>query len=296
MSCPICNEQRFWPLPFNDNPVVARWRAEAGRTDYGWRLCQRCANAYPTQQPDLAVLQQVWATNRTDECLSPEAREQAWSYRRRVSRIGAARSFRLFAPLAARPKGRFLDIGCGLGDTVKVFADHGWDAEGIDADPTTAPFHREFAIKARIGQIEQLAVDGNYDIIHIAHAIYFVTDPMNFIRAVRERLAPDGVFCVVLADFMANADGSLSSSGHTFYPTGASMRYALAIAGFETVMSKHLSGSIYLAARRADAPKLPAVHPAATLLLHRTKPLRYAVIGRPYLALRRLAARLLGRP
>ena len=35
---------------------------------------------------------------------------------------------------------RFLDIGCGLGETVRIFADNGWDAEGVDADPSTAPF------------------------------------------------------------------------------------------------------------------------------------------------------------
>lgn len=296
MSCPICNDQRSWPIPFTHDPDAARLLAEAGApAGYEWRLCRRCGNAYPSEPPDIQVLEELWTLKRGDERLTPEASERAWEYRRRISRAGAERSFRQFAALAARTPGRFIDIGCGLGETVRIFADHGWDAQGIDPDPSTAPHHRALGIKTRIGQFERTEDATSYDIIHIAHAIYFITDPMNFISTVRERLNPDGLFCVVLADLMANADGGRPSYSHTFYPTAASMRYALALGGFDVVRTSHQSGSIYIAARPAAAPKLPPVHPAVTLLLHRTKLLRYAWLGRPYLALRQLAAKLLRR-
>ena len=294
MSCAICNNPSFWRIPFAHDPDVARWRAEAGdEADYDWRLCRRCGNAYPSQQPDLAVLQRVWAEKRGDECLSPDAKDAIWSYRRAISRAGAARSFRLFAPRCANRTGRFLDVACGLGETVRIFADNGWDAEGIDADPSTARFHRDAGIRVRIGQFEQIETASGYDLIHIAHAIYFITDPMDFIRVVRARLAPGGLFCIVLADFMASADPSLPSYTHTFFPTGASMRYALALAGFEVVLSRTMSGSIYIAARPASAPPLPTVSSASIRLLYRSKAVRHALLGRPYLALRRFAKRLL---
>jgi SAM-dependent methyltransferase len=295
MSCPICDERNFWPVPFADDPDVARWRADLGQlSNYEWRLCRRCGNAYPSQPPDLQVLERLWAQKRADEGLTPAAAEKAWEYRRQISRAGAARSYRQFAPLMSGPPGRFLDVGCGLGETVRTFADHGWDAQGIDPDPSTAQHHRAIGIKAHIGQFEQSGDTSRYDIIHIAHAIYFITDPMNFIRSVRQRLNPGGLFCVVLADLMANADAGRPSYSLTFYPTAASMRYALALAGFDVISESRQSGSIFLAARRADAPKLPRVNPAAILLLHRTKALRYALLGKPYLTARRLAARLLG--
>jgi SAM-dependent methyltransferase len=201
----------------------------------------------------------------------------------------------LFAPLSHTSTGRFLDIGCGLGETVCTFAAHGWDAEGIDADPSTEPFHRDLGIRSRIGQFEQLDFSGSYSIIHIAHAIYFVTDPMGFMRSVRRQLSPDGLFCVVLADFMANSDPGLPSYTHTFFPTAASMRYALALTGFETVLCKHLSGSIFVAARPAEHISIPSVWPTAIWLLYRTKTLRYALLGRPYLLLRRAIKYLISR-
>ena len=294
MPCAICNNASFWRIPFAHDPDVARWRAETGNgADYDWRLCRGCGNAYPSHQPDLAVLRRVWAEKRSDEGLSPDAKDALWSYRRAISRAGATRSFRLFAPLSANRPGRFLDVACGLGETVRIFADNGWDAEGIDADPSTARFHRDAGIRARIGQFEQIEAGSSYDLIHIAHAIYFITDPMDFIRGVRTRLAPGGLLCVVLADFMASADASLPSFTHTFFPTGASMRYALALAGFEVVLSKTMSGSIFIAARPATSPRLPPVWPLGIFLLYRTKTVRHALIGRPYLALRRFAKRLL---
>lgn len=73
------------------------------------------------------------------------------------------------------------------------------------------------------------------------------------------------------------------------------MRYALALGGFEVVRTRRQSGSIYIAARPAAAPKLPPVHPAVARHLHNTKPLRYALLGRPYLALRQFAAKILRR-
>jgi SAM-dependent methyltransferase len=150
-------------------------------------------------------------------------------------------------------------------------------------------------IHVRHGQIEEMDLGFGFDIIHIAHAIYFITNPMQFVGEIRKRLARDGLFCIVLSDFFAHHDPSLPSYAHTFFPTVASMRYALALAGLETVIYKQLSGSIYIAARPASVITMPFVSPVWTRLLLRTKPLRYALIGRPYLTLRRTAKYLLSR-
>jgi SAM-dependent methyltransferase len=296
MPCVICTEVSFWLIPFAHDPDVARWRADMGdNTPYEWRLCRRCGNAYPSRQPHLSVLQRIWNASRTDKCLAPDAKDIAWSYRRAISIAGANRSFRLFAPLIAKRHGHFLDIACGLGETVRTFAMRGWDAEGIDADPGTEPFHRELGIRSRIGQLEHLEIGKEYDVIHIAHAIYFLTDPMNFLRMVRERLTSEGLFCIVLADFMATVDPALPSYVHTFFPTASSMRYALSLARFETIFCRRLSGSIFLAARPVSSTTLPLVSPTAIRLLYRTKALRYELFGRPYALLRQTIKSLIGR-
>jgi SAM-dependent methyltransferase len=296
MPCPICDADECWPIPFARDPKVERWRREAGDdASYEWRLCRRCANAYPSHQPHLRLLQKIWLEHKSTPGLSMAELEDAWARRRVGTRKLAARSLRIFAPLAKTGGRRFLDIACGFGETVKTFADHGWDAEGIDADSSIADVHRSMGIRVRHGQIEDMDVGAGYDIIHIAHAIYFITNPMKFLSEVRKRLAADGLFCIVLSDFFAHHDPGLPSYAHTFFPSGGSMRYALALAGFETVRCKRISGSIYIAARPAPAPKTPHISPRRTRFLFRTKAQRYALIGRPYLGLRRAAKLLLGR-
>lgn len=289
MRCPICGEAASWPIQHRRDPQIETWRGEIGdQRPYEWRLCRRCGNAFPSAQPDLKVLQQVWRAARDVSGTDEDQKAACWRFRRRISRIAAARSYRLFSPLAG-PPGRFIDIACGLGETVRLFAEHGWQAEGIDADPSMEPLHRERGITTRIGQIETMALQGNYDLIHIAHAIYFITRSTDLLRAAREHLSGSGLLCVVISDFMSSVDADPPSYAHTFIPTGASMCYALALAGFETVLNRRLSGSIYLAARPSSRPPAVRVRPRRILLAHRTKALRHLLIGRPYLWLRALA-------
>jgi len=296
MNCPICSFYGYWRIPWARDRQAEQLQSRSDDdSTYEWHLCRQCGNAYPSKPPELSILQKLWALNRTDSNASESDKATIWAYRRAIAKAGGERSYRLFTPLTGKKTGRFIDIACGLGETVRVFAAYGWDAEGIDADPSTERFHRDLGIRSRIGQLEQVEIRNNCDIIHIAHAIYFITDPMNFLRMVRERLSPGGLFCVVLADFMANVDPALPSYVHTFFPTASSMRCALALAGFETIFSRRLSGSIFIAARASPDVAKPRVWPLGIRILYATKGLRHAVLGLPYVMLARAVKHFIGR-
>lgn len=281
MTCIICGSTAFWPLRHRHDEHAERLHAElVSPAPYEWRLCQQCGNAYPTQAPDLRVLSRIWEVNRVfDDPTSQQARAMR-DYRLRVSRIGGQRAFAIHGALHKGPPGRFLDIACGLGATVRAFADAGWQAEGVDADPSTAEFHREFGIKARIGQVETLEFNDLFDIVQISHAVYFITDPVGFFRRVKTLLKPDGLFCVNIADLMANHDTSLPSYVHSFFPTAESLHYALVCAGFTPMAMRRLSGTIYIAARIGQCPA-PDVPVRRILWGYRSKFLRYALFGWP---------------
>ena len=207
-----------------------------------------------------------------------------------MSRLWASRTYSVLGSLQNQP-GRFLDIACGLGETVKLFQDRGWRASGIDIDASTKPFHDRLGIETQIGRVEDLGIDGQFDIIHIAHAIYFVSDPMRFLRTVKDHLAPGGILSVLISDFLASTDPEYPGYFHTFYPTAGSMRYALALAGFDPAPPRRRSGSIFITARvgRTD---LPTIRPEMIRLAYATKWLRYEFFGRPYLFVRRVAKRI----
>jgi SAM-dependent methyltransferase len=286
LACPICGGADKWPLRHNRDLKIEGENAPVGpQIAYEWWLCRTCGSGYPSFMSDLKLLASLWESNR-DISEPDRSREDAiWQYRKKISEKGAQRSYRFFSPLQAKQSGRFLDIGCGLGETVKLFAGHGWDALGVDVDPTMRRFHEAIGIKSKIGQIETLNLARDFDIIHTAHAIYFVTNIRRFIASLRDLLARDGLLCVVLADFLASDDPGLPGYAHSFYPTSSSMSYLLALEGFQVISCKKMSGSIFIAARLADGP-LPTVHPWLIRLGHESKPLRYALFGKPLTALK----------
>ena len=295
IACSICGGAHGWQIPHNTDPAIEVWRAEAGDSaPYYWTLCAGCANAYPSVPPNPKVLAKYWDENRRVNELDGSDGEAIWQRRLAMARVGASRSYQVFAPLHEGPPGKILDIACGLGETVDAFGRQGWHAEGVDVDAHTKPFHERLGVSTRIGRIEDEAAQSIFDIVHIAHAIYFITDPMKFLERARQQLAPGGLFCVVISDFLAATDPSLPGYAHTFYPCAASMRFALARAGLEPVLTRTWGGSIYIAARAAEPRTIP-INSRVIYAMYQTKPLRHAVIGRPNLALRRIAKRALAR-
>jgi 2-polyprenyl-3-methyl-5-hydroxy-6-metoxy-1,4-benzoquinol methylase len=253
---------------------------QARRASKGWRLCKRCGNGFPVVQPHLAKLSGLWASNRDVSNFSEATANAMRQYRIYISVVGAERALKFYGFHVKKPPARFLDIGCGLGETVAVFKRAGYDATGIDADPSTAAHHQKIGINAIVGQVETVDLKGPYDVVHIAHAIYFVTKPMAFLARVRGLMADNGLLCITNADFTFWRDGSLPNEHHTFCPTPSSMRAALALAGFCVVAEAWIAGSVYAVCKKCEPFRMP-VSAHVTWLYWQTKRLRYALFGKP---------------
>lgn len=298
MTCIVCNSASSWPLPQRHDAQIEEWRAQVGETaPYFWRLCRNCGNGYPSLAPRADILDRYWQANRTNTNAEP-CSAAIWQQRAHMSKIGAQRSYAAFAPLFKDSPGRMLDIACGLGETVRIFCDHGWQAEGTDIDHNTKPFHDQNGLSTTIGRFENLEFNGPFQLIQIAHAIYFITEPMAFLQRVKSMLAPGGQFAVVISDVLDSSTDGLPSYPHTFYPTGQGMRYALALAGFRPSAAKKQKGSIYIAATpdgsasdvRLARPNTHVIHASFV-----TQNFRHALIGKPNLAMRRHIKRLISK-
>lgn len=280
IKCPVCARVGSWPIAFVDE--------QSGKTlirsaDYHWSLCRTCGTAYPYPEPQLTDLQAYWNRNRIDEdeaCVT----ENVWQERLKNSFIWARRTYGFVTPFVQNRRNRILDIACGLGATVAYFEEKGWDAEGIDADPNARQFHQRLGIRATIGQVENIDSLGNYDLISIAHAIYFISNPKGFVQRVRQLLNYDGLFCVTLSDLLSSFSNGMPGYVHTWYPTAQSLKYLLVQEGFEILDMRTTHGSIMLLAK-VDAfnkTKLKA-NPRLAWFRFVTHSMRYRLIGRPVL-------------
>lgn len=286
-SCPICQASKSWNMPYTREPTIEHLLDQKNsQLTYAWHLCQNCTTAYPTKQPDLAILDHAWSLNRKLNDMTQSNSEDIYRRRIEISKLGAKRNLEIYGSITS--PGRFLDIACGYGETVKAFSDAGWEAYGIDTDANTKTHHNSIGIETQISPFEHASVSGQFELIHISHAIYFITNPMYFIEKVYSLLKDDGIFCVSIADFMSSLDPGLPSYIHTFYPTKESTIYALNSAGFKATHLKTIKGTIYIVAKKSRNEhnyKINLLSRYKTYIGWKTKRIRSHLIGRPALYL-----------
>ncbi|HUH59517.1 MAG TPA: class I SAM-dependent methyltransferase [Candidimonas sp.] len=289
--CPLCEGHLHWEMPFFDQvsqSVVCRGH------DYHWRACLSCGNGYPSSTPPLEELQQYWNKNRVEGVTAAEASAVA------AQRLGyadswAQKTWAFVTPHCKKRTGRFLDIACGLGSTVRRFQDGGWDAYGIDADPNTKAVHEKQGIKSTIGQFENIGTDKKFDLISIAHAIYFVTDPRTFVRTVRSSLAEGGLFLVVISDLTSTLSDGLPTQMHTWYPAAKALESVFSAEGLRIVRRHKVKGSVLMLFKKVDKAthqQRGAYFSAFALRSHR---LRYLIVGKPLVTTVRTAKRIASR-
>lgn len=108
---------------------------------------------------------------------------------------GKDRSFRPLEGLRA------LDVGCGAGLLTEPLARLGGTVKGLDAAPeniaaASAHAHAQgLAIDYRATPVEQLD-DNGFDLVTSMEVIEHVAEPRAFVRALKARLAPDGLLIV----------------------------------------------------------------------------------------------------
>jgi hypothetical protein len=99
---------------------------------------------------------------------------------------------------------------------------------------------------------------------------------------------------IVIADHLAYTSAGGPNYTHTFIPTAASLRYLLALAGYETVLERRISDTTFIAAKPGPATP-PEIDTRRILRAHRTRAMRWRLLGANRARLRTLVTKLTGR-
>jgi SAM-dependent methyltransferase len=95
-------------------------------------------------------------------------------------------------------KGNLLELGVGSGDTLKLFNNWGWQAEGLDFDPEAVKYAASQGLKVYEGDIfSQQFPDESFDAIFSSHVLEHVPDPIHLMQESSRILKPGGVFVAV---------------------------------------------------------------------------------------------------
>jgi SAM-dependent methyltransferase len=103
---------------------------------------------------------------------------------------------------AAIGHGRVLDVGCGSGALLGLFAALGWEAFGIDPSASAAAAARRRGLSVHEGTLaDQPWAVGTFDLVVFSHSLEHIPEPLDALRAARALLAPGGRMAVALPNW-----------------------------------------------------------------------------------------------
>lgn len=93
---------------------------------------------------------------------------------------------------------RFLEIGCGPGQTIFWFEEKGFEVSGIEPDERNVSLINQ-KLKSghcEVGFAEEFSISGNYDIIWISHVFEHLIKPDLLLIKCKEHLSSNGIIFI----------------------------------------------------------------------------------------------------
>ncbi len=121
----------------------------------------------------------------------------------RTSGLGRAEAERHYADYVDfvrrfQTTGKLLDVGCGVGWSTAVFANHGYDATGIDLNPEAFEPPAQDGLTLCFGSALEIPYpEASFDIVSSYQVIEHVPDPKAMLEEMLRVVRPNGVICVV---------------------------------------------------------------------------------------------------
>lgn len=95
------------------------------------------------------------------------------------------------------PTGRLLDVGAAAGFVLQGFQDEGWQGEGVEPNGAMAAYAREqLGLTVRVGELESLSADRQYDLICLIQVIAHLADLRQALAAAAAATKPHGHWLV----------------------------------------------------------------------------------------------------
>lgn len=150
--------------------------------------CDACGNAFVHPMPDDAFLERFYA-----EFHEGEAERGNYMFEDRMIAQHSGQLAMVMARTGGKP-GRILDVGCGKGFFVKLCAQKGLDAEGVELSETGAAYARErLGVRVTQGLLREVKGGlGFFDTAVMWGVIEHLHDPLSTVRDVAGVLKPGG--------------------------------------------------------------------------------------------------------
>jgi 2-polyprenyl-3-methyl-5-hydroxy-6-metoxy-1,4-benzoquinol methylase len=138
----------------------------------------------------------------------------------RVERFGAERVdiMRNHLPGVSRP--RFLDVGCSTGFVVEAAQRAGWDAQGLDLNPSAIAFGQRRGLRLHNLTLEDFpAPESSFDAIGLFDVLEHLAQPRQVLERVVRLLAPGGIVFIYVPNYDSASRLLMGAEAHFIWPT-----------------------------------------------------------------------------
>jgi 2-polyprenyl-3-methyl-5-hydroxy-6-metoxy-1,4-benzoquinol methylase len=137
----------------------------------------------------------------------------------RVQRFGRER-IALMRPHLTTDRPRYLDVGCSTGFVVEAARDAGWDASGIDLNPSAIDFGRARGLDLRSVALEDAGVaPESLDAISLFDVLEHLTDPVAVLASCARLLRRGGIVFLYVPNYDSASRLLMGKNAHFIWPT-----------------------------------------------------------------------------
>ena len=224
-SCPTCGSTNATHELDKDHMQLVR--------------CSVCDLVYVTPTFDEVHYREVYASAEYQDIVRDLGIK---SHDYRVERFGRER-VALMQPHLSTARPSYLDIGCSTGFVVEAARDAGWDAIGIDLNPSAIEFGRARQLDLRTAALEDAGLaPATLDAVSLFDVLEHLLDPVRTLRAATRLLRPGGIVFLYVPNYDSASRLLMGGDAHFIWPTHhlnyytpATIRDLLRREGLETV-------------------------------------------------------------
>lgn len=147
--------------------------------------------------------------------------------------------------------GKILDVGCGVGDTLMLLKELGWETFGMDIDEEAVVEAKKRGIDhVRVGLYQDISSypDHYFDAVRLYHVIEHLDDPMQCLRLIKKKLKKGGQLIIGtpnVESYLAHLFGTywfnLDAPRHLVLFSPRTLRAAVVQSGFRVTHEEFCS-------------------------------------------------------
>lgn len=203
--CPTCGATEAVPELEKDHLQLAR--------------CAACDLVYVTPTFEEEHYKQVYGSQSYQDIVRDLGIN---SHDYRVERFGRERVGLMSAHL--RPDGghvpRYLDVGCSTGFVVEAAREAGWEAIGIDLNPSAIDFGRGRGLDLRTVALEDAGFEPNsFDAVSLFDVLEHLIDPRRILETAVRLLVPGGILFLYVPNYDSASRLLMGAHAHFIWPT-----------------------------------------------------------------------------